>query len=213
MYNEDYEYNGHDDIEDNNGCGPQETDDRSLADKAIDTILEFIETVVLAVFAMILIMTFVIKIVNVKGNSMESTLFGGDKLILSSFMYIPQQGDIVVINSQYMKETIIKRIIAIGGQTVRINYDTGTVSVGGEILDEPYVKERMTASALFSTGAYDSETGEYVYTVPAGSVFVMGDNRNHSTDSRVIGCISTDEIVGKVVFRFYSSNGSAGRVK
>lgn len=182
-------------------------DEISLGDKIVDIILEFIETIVLAVFTMILVMTFVIKIVNVKGSSMESTLSGGDKLILSSFMYIPKQGDIVVINSQYMDETIIKRVIATGGQTVQIDYNAGTVSVNDEIIEEPYLKEPM------SDPGYGVTSGVYEYNVPVGSVFVMGDNRNHSTDSRVIGCVGSDEIIGKVLYRFYSANGSAGKVK
>ena len=188
-------------------------EEKSAGDKLVDIILEFVETIVLAVFAMILIMTFVIKIVNVKGSSMESTLYGGDKLILSSFMYVPEQGDIVVVNSSFMNETIIKRVIAVGGQTVKIDYNSGTVWVNDEVLDEPYIKEMMTDLDSFAKGIYNTAEGEYVYNVPAGSVFVMGDNRNHSTDSRVIGFIKTDEIIGKVVFRFYSSKGSAGRIK
>lgn len=188
---------------------------KTKADAAVDSILEWIETIVLAVFAMILIMSFVIKYVTVSGDSMNDTLFSGDRLVVSSFLYTPEAGDIVVVNSEVMQETIIKRVIAVGGQAVQINYEESTVTVDGELMSEDYVSQPMSDTGGFDKSAFDEETGVYNYVVPTGCVFLMGDNRNHSTDSRVIGVVNESEIVGKVVFRFYSENaqGKTGRVK
>ncbi len=190
-----------------------EEEPKSMDDKILDTVLEWLETIVIAVFAMILIMSFVIKIINVKGPSMEQTLYDGDKLILFSFMYDTKPGDIIVVNSEALNETIIKRAIAVGGQTVEICYKDGSVKVDGVRLDEAYVSENMVDTGNFSKDVYNAETDSYVYTVPEGSVFVMGDNRNHSADSRMIGTVSEEEVIGKVVFRFFSSNGKIGTVR
>lgn len=186
---------------------------KSAEEKVLDTVLEWLETIVLAVFVMILIMSFVIKIINVKGPSMEKTLFDGDKLLLYSLFYEPEPGDIVVVNSDYLDETIIKRAIAVGGQTVEISYTDGTVKVDGKVLDEYYLTDEMIDTGAFSQTAYNAATDTYTYTVPEGMVFVMGDNRNRSTDSRVIGCVSETEVLGKVVLRFASSQGKIGFVK
>ncbi len=190
--------------------------EKSNIDKALDYVLEIIDAVVVAVFAMIVLFTFLIRIITVKGPSMNNTLHNGDVLLLSSFAYEPKNGDIVVIESSAFGDTIIKRIVATEGQTLDIDYDAEggcTVAVDGEIIEEDYIAEPMVDSDSFSQSFYDAENTAYHYEVPRGYVFVMGDNRNSSTDSRTIGFVDTDEIVGKVVFRMYASEDSIGKVK
>lgn len=190
--------------------------EKSKADKIIDTILEMIDAMVLAIFAMILLFTFLIRIISVKGPSMNNTLYNKDVLLLSSFMYEPKCGDIVVIESSVFGDTIIKRIIATEGQTLEIDYDAEggcVVTVDGAVIDEPYIKEPMREMQDFSNSFYNPQDTIYRYEVPRGCVFVMGDNRNSSTDSRTIGFIDENEIVGKIVFRMYSPDASIGKVK
>lgn len=194
------------------------SDKRSMrADKkssAADNIFDWLETIAFSVFLVIFIFTFIFRIANVKGQSMQDTLYQGDRLVISHLFYTPEQGDIVVIDSSALNETIIKRIIATSNQIVSVDYKTGTVKVDGKVIDEPYVKEKdFFEQNYFSGKYYNSESDTYEYTVPFGYVLVMGDNRNHSTDSRVIGCVSQDEIVGRALFRFYSGNGGKlGRI-
>ena len=107
----------------------------------VDLILEWIETFVFAVFIVLFCFTFIFRIVTVNGQSMENTLFNNDRLIVSHLMYTPKQGDIIIANSHILDETIIKRIIAVGNQTVEIDCKNNTVSVDGKILDEDYVKK------------------------------------------------------------------------
>ncbi len=181
-------------------------------DSPLSNVLSWIETVALAIFVVILTFTFVFKMIVVVGQSMENTLFQNDRLIISNLLYTPQRGDIAVINSQNMNEVIVKRIIAVSNDTVEIDYNEGTVKVNGEIISEPYIKEAMVDSGGFSEKFYNKDSDTYTYTIPFGYVFVMGDNRNHSTDSRAFGIVSEDEILGRVVYRFYSEKSSIGKV-
>ena len=115
----------------------------------------------------------------VEGSSMVPTLRDGDMLLLQSLGYTPKQGDVVVLTKPFGRVTgpIVKRVIAIEGQTVDIDYDAGTVTVDGTVLDEPYLNEPMERPA-------DPNESITSVTVPEGHIFVMGDNRNHSSDSR-----------------------------
>lgn len=167
----------------------------------IQNLYYWLQTLVLAVVVIVLLFTFVGRISRVVGDSMYATLHNGDLLLLQSAGYAPKTGDIVVLNKTTDEsiallegDAIVKRIIATEGQTVSIDYQTSTVYVDGQPLDEPYVRERME----WRFGPYSGQTP---FVVPEGSVFVMGDNRNYSTDSRheMLGTIDTRYILGRAV--------------
>ena len=129
---------------------------------------------------------------------MDNTLQDGELMLVWSLGYTPRQGDIVVLNKTTAEflgnRAIVKRVIATGGQTVDIDYGTGTVYVDGAALDEPYIREEMYLP-------FASTMQQTHWEVPEGSIFVMGDNRNYSTDSRDdrLGTVDEDYVLGKVV--------------
>ena len=155
----------------------------------------WITQVVLPVAIVLLLNLFVCKLAVVNGDSMYPTLHERDLLLVLMPNYEPQRGDIVVINTpeegRMHGDKIVKRIIALGGETVEIDYDANRVLINGEALDEPYINyaEADPMEAFFS--------GEAV-VVPEGFVYVLGDNRNHSGDSRdpTIGLIAETNILG-----------------
>lgn len=187
---------------------------RSRAQGFIDALLEWAETLVFGVFLVIVCFTFIFRIARVHGRSMEGTLFENDRLIISHLFYSPKNGDIVVIKSDKLDDIIIKRVIAVSNQEVEIDYAEGSVRVDGELLDESYIDpEGMKRLDSFDEDYYDAESGTYRYKVPFGYVFVLGDNRAHSTDSRMFGFVSDDDIVGRVLLRIYSEKAGLGTVK
>ncbi len=178
-----------------------------------DEILDWLESFVFAMFIVILVFTFVFRIVLVQGDSMNSTLTNGDRLIISHLNYTPKRDDIVVVEAKtdYFHKTIIKRVIGIGGDTVRINYNDNTITVNGSVIKDDHKKEVMLDKFQFFDTTYMIEDGVYEYKVPDGKIFVMGDNRNNSTDSRRLGFIDNDMVLGKVVLRLFPF-GSFGSV-
>ena len=158
-------------------------------------VYEWVQALVASVLTVVLIFTFVIRLIGVDGHSMVPTLQDQDRLlVLNSMLYHDYQaGDIVVLRTlSFEEEPIVKRVIAVEGQTVDIDFSTGTVSVDGTVLDEPYINELTVTQ----------EGTEFPVTVGEGQIFVMGDNRNHSTDSRDprIGVVDTRCVIGKAVF-------------
>ena len=146
----------------------------------------------MAVFVMMF--TFVARIIVVSGPSMENTLWGGDLILVWGLGYTPKQGDVVVLTQEsYQEDSIVKRVIATGGQRVDIDYGANAVRVDGELLEEDYIKEQM-----FVPGYGEGITH---VTVPEGCLFVMGDNRNESADSRYpdIGIVDTRCVIGRGV--------------
>ena len=157
---------------------------------------DWIQCIVVAIIVCVLLFSFVVRLVDVVGDSMYPTLENGDKIIVSNLFYDPQPGDIIVFRKdEYRDQPLVKRIIAVEGQTVDIDFDRGIVYVDGEPIDEPYIAEPTTESLDF--------VGPI--TVDQGCVFVMGDNRNHSTDSRDarIDCVDVRCIMGKVYFTLF----------
>lgn len=161
-------------------------------------VFEWLENIVLSLIAVILVFTFMFRIVGVDGISMVPTLQNKDRVIISHLFYEPKREDIVVVTQPTeVNEPLIKRIIALEGQTVDINFSTGEVFVDGEVLNEPYINELTTREETCDINL--------PVTVPQGKVFVMGDNRNSSKDSRDSGVGMIDEgyILGKVVLRIF----------
>lgn len=165
-----------------------------------EDIFGWIESLVLAVVILVVVNSFLLRTTGVKGQSMEDTLHDRDYLVVSKLFYKqPKQGDVVIFYSpQYWDEVLVKRVIGTPGDVVDIDYTTGTVSVNGTALDEPYIKETIRMQ----------DDVPMPYTVPEDSVFVMGDNRNHSTDSRstTVGPVHYDSIIGKVLLRIFPFN-------
>ena len=158
------------------------------------------------VVAAVVLFNCVARLTRVDGDSMNNTLQDGEIMLIWSLGYTPKQGDIVVLNKTPVLLTgwtepraIVKRVIATGGQTVDIDYMAGLVYVDGQPLDEPYLPEEM-----YLPGPTMQQTH---WEVPEGSIFVMGDNRNLSTDSRDIqlGPIDTDYILGRAVLALWPS--------
>lgn len=125
---------------------------------------------------------------------MLDSFHNGDRVFITAAGYQPKYGDVVIISqpNQY-NEVLIKRIIAVGGQTVDVDATAGTVTVDGKVLYEPYIREQTLTQGNMN----------FPLTVPEGYVFVMGDNRNHSTDSRYksIGLIDERYIMGRAFYR------------
>lgn len=165
---------------------------------------EWVQALVCSVLAVVVLFTFVIRLIGVDGHSMVPTLQDGDRLLVlnSMFYHDYRYGDIVVLRKNtFMEEPIVKRVIATAGQSVDIDFDSGTVYVDGEALQEDYINELT----------FLAEGTSFPLTVPDGSIFVMGDNRNYSTDSRDIklGTVDIRYVIGKAVLLAYPGPNEA----
>lgn len=167
------------------------------------SILEWFDAMIFALTLALLLLLFVVRTVNVDGISMVPTLKDRDQLLARSFLYTPEQGDIVVVDG-YTKfgAPLVKRVVAVGGDEVDINFETGDVFVNGDKLFEPYISAPTTR-------AFDVK---FPVVVPEGHVFLMGDNRPYSKDSRdsEIGMIDRRDILGKAIFRILPANKFGG---
>lgn len=181
-------------------------------------ILEWLDVLVTAIVAVVIIFTLFFRVATISGNSMLNTLIGenpytntvGDKVIITNLAYTPKYGDIVVISRNIKntvegqlngEEPIIKRVIAVGGQTVDIDFSSGTVYVDGKALEESYI----------SSPTVDASDVEFPVYVPEGYIFVLGDNRGDSLDSRSSrigenGLVDTRYVLGHAIFRIFPFN-------
>lgn len=160
----------------------------------------WVQALVMVLVALILSFTFLGRVIMVDGSSMVPTLHHGDLMLLRSVAYTPKQGDVVVLKKTGFppapRETapIVKRVIAVGGQHVRVDYSEGVVYVDDVPLDESYILEPMV-------DRYATDMSVLDVVVPEGSIYVMGDNRNNSSDSRheALGTVDTRYVLGKVL--------------
>lgn len=173
-----------------------------------DSFFEWIEILCLSFITVVVVLTFLFKVVTINGSSMSDTLINGERIVITGLFYTPQNGDIIVVSrndtnsyDNMIQEPIIKRVIATEGQTVDIDFSKGVVYVDGIELDEPYTK---TPTNVF-------EGVQFPVTVKENCIFVLGDNRNDSSDSRDPnigdnGMIDIRYVMGKAVLRFYPVN-------
>lgn len=155
-------------------------------------LFEWIQALVCSVLAVVLLFTFVIRLIGVEGHSMVPSLQEGDRLlVVNSLLYDDYKyKDIVVLRKEtFGQEPIVKRVIATAGQRVDIDFSTGSVWVDNVLLEEDYINELT----------FTAEGTEFPLTVPEGSIFVMGDNRNRSSDSRhsLLGTVDTRYVIGR----------------
>ncbi len=153
---------------------------------------EWAQSITFAVVIALFINQFVFALVQVEGNSMLPTLHDSEKLVVTKLFYEPKRQDIVVVESKALGKFIIKRVIAVPGDVIDIDPLYGEVTVNGQVLDEPYIAEKLKSDG----GMY-----QYPITIPEDFVFVLGDNRNHSNDSRMLGLIAFDDVVGRASLR------------
>ena len=161
-------------------------------------VYETVSSLVSALLAVVLVFTFLVRMMGVDGGSMIPTLQHGDRLLVVNSLLCGdyEAGDIVISRKQsFDDKPIVKRVIATEGQTVDIDFSLGRVYVDGELLEEDYINDLT----------YREEGTQFPLTVPEGSVFLMGDNRNHSNDSRdsSLGPVDTRLLIGKAVFLLF----------
>lgn len=176
---------------------PDKPEDKEESVNVLSVVYDLIGTVFTAIVLLLVVMTFFVRQVTVSGISMQDTLYENERLLVSCFNYKPQNGDIVVVtHGKDLDEPIIKRVIATEGQHLSIDYEDGEVVVDGVLLNEDYIKG-TTIAAQNPTNIPD--------VIPEGYVFVMGDNREHSLDSRSarVDLIPVDNIIGKAFMRIF----------
>ncbi len=170
------------------------------------SLYDLVEVFAYAVALMVIVFLFVVKFVTVDGTSMLNTLKHEDRLVVYSLFYTPKTNDVIVINYEDRDELLVKRVIGVGGDVVKINFDTWDVWVNDELIDQSYLESNPSFKKVpmrnWNMKDLDEENC-VTFTVEEGKVFVMGDNRNASLDSRSIGQLDEDEILGKVILRVY----------
>ena len=165
---------------------------------AVVELFEWIEMLSVALVIVVLVFSFVCRVVSINGPSMTPTLLDGDRVVVTNFMYTPEVGDVIVVAGPGQSEPYIKRIIALEGQTVDFDLEKKQLLVDGQLIEEPYINEQMQDFYWYSSTRFP-------YTVPEDHVFFMGDNRNHSVDSRFeqVGSVDSRHIIGQAVFRLF----------
>ena len=187
--------------------------EKTSRESIVSEIISYVETLLIMCFCMMMLITYVLRLISVDGDSMQNTLQSGDCVVINQLARNYSTGDIIVADADkavvYDKEgnlsinkgigiTIIKRVIASGGQTIDIDFQSGKVTVDGTVLKEDYLTLGMTH---LDEGAF---SGKYPIEVPEGYVFVMGDHRSVSKDSRSgdVGFVPVECIRGKVMLRY-----------
>ena len=176
--------------------------EKKISKNFLRELYEWTQAIAIAVVLALVINHFVFSIVEVQGASMEPTLNQSERLFVFKTFYQPKNKDIVIVKSEQLGKYIVKRVIAVGGQTIDINKETGKVYVDGKLQDESYINEE----ANYYVGNIEA----YPLTVPENCVFVMGDNRGNSMDSRALGFFENDDIMGKAIFRIWPFNNFGG---
>ena len=175
----------------------QELPELTPQEKSRREIYDWIYCLSVALIICVVIFAFFIRLIDVRGTSMNPTLNNNDKMLVSGLFYEPKVGDVVVFKKdEYDPErALVKRVIAVEGQVINMDFDRGIVYVDGVPIEEDYIMEPTTNKIDFIGPQ----------TVPEGCVFVMGDNRNASTDSRDarLGCVDERYIMGRVYFTLF----------
>ena len=186
-------------------------EERKEQDGWRQSLFEWLELLAVVLVIIVTLFTFVVSIVGVDGSSMYPPLHDRDLMLVQRIAYTPRQGDVIVLRKDHTfgDQALVKRVIATGGQTVYIDYDNNTITVDGEILEEPYLNyeyDDMYGSDYMADKVdLDPQYVNQEFTVPEGCIFVCGDNRNHSSDSRVaqLGMVDERYVIGRVLLVFF----------